>query len=420
MTDVPPSRGGGTATSSLVVSGIVALVTFLIGVLVAVFGTKSLCRPSATDRRKGFKKLPMPPVADADAPPSNPAAQWRQPQQPSAVKSPAPTSINRKAHTSSEGSVRSEPVDTTLPPTAIRGSCKKQQHLLPATKAPSRPQSQSGATASPRVAPPRVAPPPVAGLRATPSLTPATASSVVEAAAVALVPAVNNSMDSEEEDLGVGREDPRAEAKEAGQPTHEEEAETDDAAEAEDPALEELRTWLNTRARIKRGRVPWVVAALRERGVCSLKSLQRHVAQLEPHIPAAAYAMITTAVAADAADAEEVKRTRQLQQAVPEGLRCKFVWHGRSGETILPFTDLESMASVGKLVNDLARRGNALLNVGKEVPAVPIKPSLMRVEYKRPDRKTGVMQRVQLTPQSQIAELGKAESLLIKPHDDAV
>ena len=42
----------------------------------------------------------------------------------------------------------------------------------------------------------------------------------------------------------------------------------------------------------------------------------------------------------------------------------------------------------------------------------------MRIEYKVADKKTGVMQRVQLTPQSQLQDLQKAESILIKPHDE--
>ena len=98
---------------------------------------------------------------------------------------------------------------------------------------------------------------------------------------------------------------------------------------------------------------------------------------------------------------------------------------------MVPFAELKEMASVGKLVADLAKRGNALL-APRAAPAkgeancggTPggsaeklIKPSAMRVEYKVRDKKTGVTQRVQLTPQSTLAELEHAESILVKPHD---
>ena len=45
-----------------------------------------------------------------------------------------------------------------------------------------------------------------------------------------------------------------------------------------------------------------------------------------------------------------------------------------------------------------------------------IKPSAMRVEYKVFESKTGVKRRVQLTPASELSELRKAESILVRPY----
>ena len=55
---------------------------------------------------------------------------------------------------------------------------------------------------------------------------------------------------------------------------------------------------------------------------------------------------------------------------------------------------------------------------GNSGSALAIKPSTMRIEYKVADKKTGVVQRVMLTPQSQVADLQRAESILVRPHDD--
>ena len=72
------------------------------------------------------------------------------------------------------------------------------------------------------------------------------------------------------------------------------------------------------------------------------------------------------------------------------------------------------MASVQALVQDLARRGKAAL--GARISENRLRASNMRVEYKVPEPKTGVMRRVQLTPRSQLSELRKAESILVTPH----
>ena len=85
----------------------------------------------------------------------------------------------------------------------------------------------------------------------------------------------------------------------------------------------------------------------------------------------------------------------------------------RSEELLLHYDDLHAFGSPSGLVKELARRGNALL--GR--PAVALRPSSMRVEYKvKPDGRGGVMRRVQLTPSSRMVELAEAESLLITPH----
>ena len=219
-------------------------------------------------------------------------------------------------------------------------------------------------------------------------------------------------------------------------------AEAEAAEEAEDPAQAELRTWLTTHAKIKRGRVPWVLASLRERRVESVKSLRRNLNDLEQHLPAAAFNMISRAIAADAEAAAEARRAREAAALAARGLKVKYIgWSdGRSAETTLPFVELHAFESVGKLVGDLAKRGNALLNTGAAVChpadgdtsggteggggggskglAMAIRPSTMRIEYKMVDKKTGVMQRVMLTPQSQVADLQRAESILVRPHDD--
>ena len=143
-------------------------------------------------------------------------------------------------------------------------------------------------------------------------------------------------------------------------------------------------------------------------------------------MPAAAFNMISRALAADAeaaaAAAAASRKAREQAAEASRGLRVKYVWHGRSAETVLPFVELNSFESVGKLVGDLARRGNAIFSPERpqetETAAPLIKPSVMRIEYKVADKKTGVMQRVQLTPQSQLQDLQKAESILIKPHDE--
>ena len=87
-------------------------------------------------------------------------------------------------------------------------------------------------------------------------------------------------------------------------------------------------------------------------------------------------------------------------------------------ELILPFEDVHAFGSVGVLVKELARRGNALFDDGRDdAPrAVLLRPSTMRVEYKVPDKQSGVKRRVQLTPASSVGELEHAESLLITPH----
>ena len=89
---------------------------------------------------------------------------------------------------------------------------------------------------------------------------------------------------------------------------------------------------------------------------------------------------------------------------------CKFVWEGHKFEFELSRDELQRLSSVNAFVRELAKRGSAL-HAGQV-----IKPSAMRVEYKVLESKSGVKRRVQLTPSSELSELRKAESILVRPY----
>ena len=163
---------------------------------------------------------------------------------------------------------------------------------------------------------------------------------------------------------------------------------------------------------------------------------------LEGQLPAPAYAAISKGFAkgrrafarqATSADGDTGLATphpsAEARAPVERGLLCVYILSERRVEYVLPEAELKAFSSTSALVRELARRGTALLagaragaeGVGAKVTGGPpsdviLKPSAMRIEYKVPDRVTGVTRRVALTPSSRLAELELATSLLITPH----
>ena len=145
------------------------------------------------------------------------------------------------------------------------------------------------------------------------------------------------------------------------------------------------------------------------------------------------YAAISHGLADERRQQEQARRERLRR---PRGLPVKYVWQERRAEALLPFEELRAYASIMELVRSLAKRGNARLalsdiqaSAGRcasgaggrcvaEAPIELLRPSLMRIDYKVSDARTGVMRRMQLTPQSTLAELKHAESLLVTRHGD--
>ena len=89
-------------------------------------------------------------------------------------------------------------------------------------------------------------------------------------------------------------------------------------------------------------------------------------------------------------------------------------------QRVLLVEELRACGSVMELVRGLAKKGNARLEAlgGGAGESELMRPSLMRIEYKVSEAKTGVKRRVQLTPQSRLADLKAAESLLVTRHGD--
>ena len=221
--------------------------------------------------------------------------------------------------------------------------------------------------------------------------------------------------------------------------------------------MAELRAWLEGTAGLAPHRVGKVLSTLRAQWIDDLAGLRANIDVLEKHLPAAAYSAIAKGLGLDlerprpaitratgdalgdalgieavaeggVADADPGDAGRcgsdpadtsagsspprpPKPPKVKPGLPVKFVWEGHRFEFEFAKDELQRLASVNAFVRELAKRGTAL-HAGNV-----IKPSAMRVEYKLYESKTGVKRRVALTPQSDVVELKRADSILVRPYD---